>query len=271
MLAIPPSQCNGKLDTADSMKAALITGAGRRIGGTIAKDLASAGWQVVLHYNQSKSTAEAVRAEIDATGGSALLVEGNLNQPEEAARLVAQAFSLAPGLELVVNNASSFHLDNAATTSAETLQAAFSVNAIAPILISQEFAQRLPIGRSGAVVIILDNRVFAPNPDYFSYGISKFAALGATRMLALALAPRIRVNGIAPGITLPSGAQTEAEFAAAHKMNPLQRGCSPEEIAAAVRLIAGSPAMTGTIITIDGGLALANPGRDVAFIEPGTT
>ena len=253
------------------MKAALITGAGKRIGGVIARDLAADGWHVVLHYNRSKSGAETLQSEIVAAGGSASLVPGDLELSADVDRLVADAFAAAPGLELVVNNASSFPLDNADTTSAETLQAAFSINAVAPILIAQQFARRLPLARTGAIVMVLDNRVFAPNPDYFSYGISKFAALGATRMLALALAPRVRVNGIAPGITLPSGAQTQAEFDAAHRLNPLGRGCSPEEIAAAVRLIAGSPAMTGTIITIDGGLALSNPGRDVAFIEPGRT
>lgn len=253
------------------MKAALITGAGRRIGGAVARDLAAHGWHVVLHYNRSREQAEALLSEIVSGGGGASIVDGDLARPDEAARLVERAFDVAPGLELVVNNASSFALDDAGTTSADALHAAFGVNAVAPILITQAFARRLPEVRNGCVVMILDNRVFAPNPDYFSYGISKFAALGATRMLALALAPRVRVNGIAPGITLPSGSQTEAEFAAAHRLNPLGRGCSPEEIAAAVRLIAGSPAMTGTIITIDGGLALANPGRDVAFIEPGST
>ncbi len=253
------------------MKAALITGAGRRIGGAVARDLADNGWHVVLHYNRSREAAEALQGEITTAGGSASLVDGDLERPEQAVQMVERAFAGAPGLELVVNNASSFALDDAQTTSADALHCAFGVNAVAPILITQAFARQLPEGRNGAVVMILDNRVFAPNPDYFSYGISKFAALGATRMLALALAPRVRVNGIAPGITLPSGAQTEAEFASAHRLNPLGRGCSPEEIAAAVRLIAGSPAMTGTIITIDGGLALANPGRDVAFIAPGKT
>ncbi len=268
---MPRALHNETRDTIDSMRAALITGAGRRIGGVIARDLAANGWGVVLHYNSSKTAAEALQAEIAAAGGTAQLLGADLGQPEQAAGLVERAFLAAPGLELVVNNASGFPLDDAATTSAQTLREAFGVNAMAPILITQQFARLLPQGRTGAVVMMLDNRVFAPNPDYFSYGISKFAALGATRMLALALAPRIRVNGIAPGITLPSGAQTQVEFSAAHRLNPMQRGCSPEEIAAAVRLIAGSPAMTGAIITIDGGLALANPGRDVAFIEPGST
>lgn len=251
------------------MKAALITGAGRRIGGVLARDLAAHGWRVVLHFHRSRDAAEAVLRDIEGAGGSAVLLDGDLGQPDAAIGLVERAFEVAPGLELVVNNASRFSYDTAATATPEALHSDFGVNAVAPIVIAQRFAQLLPSERSGAIVMMLDNRVFAPNPDYFSYGISKFAALGATRMLALALAPKVRVNGIAPGITLPSGDQTEEQFAAAHRINPMQRGCTPEEIAAAVRLIAGSPAMTGTVITIDGGLALANPGRDVAFIAPG--
>ncbi len=248
------------------MKAALVTGAARRVGGIIAKDLASHGWQVVLHYHRSAEAAEALRRDILAAGGAAATLTGDLSHPESSAGLVDAAFAVAPGLELVVNNASRFDHDIAKTATSAALLDSYRINAVAPILIAQRFAALLPAGRNGAVVNILDNRVFAPNPDYFSYGISKFAALGATRMLALALAPRIRVNGIAPGITLPSGAQTQAEFEAAHALNPLNRGCTPEEIAAAVRLIATSPAMTGNVITIDGGLALANPGRDVAFL-----
>lgn len=250
------------------MKAALVTGAGRRIGAVISRDLAAHGWHVVLHFNQSAQPAAEVCHAIRAGGGTATAIGADLAEPASATGLVDRALALAPGLELVVNNASTFAWDDAATATAETLQASFAVNAIAPVLLAQRFAALLPAGRSGAVVNLLDNRVAAPNPDFFSYGVSKFAALGATRMLALALAPRVRVNAIAPGITLASGKQTDAAFAAAHRINPLGRGCSPEEIAAAVRLIAGSPAMTGTVITIDGGLALANPGRDVAFLDP---
>jgi NAD(P)-dependent dehydrogenase (short-subunit alcohol dehydrogenase family) len=251
------------------MKAALITGAGRRIGQAIALDLASAGWQVVLHCHRSRNEAEDLRRRIEAAGGRAALAEGDLASADDIDAVMARAFAVAPALELVVNNASSFMLDDAMTATAEAMHRDFSINAVAPVLIAQRFAARLSPQANGAIVMLLDNRIFAPNPDYFSYGLSKFAALGATRMLALALAPRIRVNGIAPGITLPSGAQTQAEFEAAHRLNPLGRGCSPAEIAAAVRLIAGSPSMTGTIITIDGGLTLANPGRDVAFLPSG--
>ncbi len=252
------------------MKAALVTGGGKRIGAAIARDLAEHGWAVALHYNRSVEDAATIADQIQAVGGHVVTLRADLAMPEAGGDLVERAFGVLPGLELVVNNASLFAYDDAASCTPTALAENFAVNAIAPISIAQRFAALLPASRCGCVVNILDNRVMAPNPDYFSYGISKFAALGATRMLALALAPRIRVNGIAPGITLPSGAQSREQYDAASRLNPLQRACSPEEIAAAVRLIAGSPAMTGTVITIDGGLALANPGRDVAFIEPGT-
>lgn len=248
------------------MKAALITGAGRRVGAAIARDLATNGWQVVLHYHRSADAAAKLKTEIESTGANAVTLSADLADPVQVTGLVARAAQLAPGLELLVNNASMFVYDNAQTTTAETLSDNFAVNAAAPILLAQQFAKQLPVGRTGCVVNILDNRVFAPNPDYFSYGISKYAALGATRMLALGLAPQVRVNAIAPGITLESGRQGSENFETSRRLNPLGRGCTPEEIAAAVRLIAGSPAMTGSIITIDGGLALANPGRDVAFI-----
>ena len=251
------------------MKAALVTGAARRVGSVIARRLAAEGWRVVAHYNGSATAAADLCRQIEAAGGSAVHLGADLADPHAAAGLVDHCIEAAPGLELVVNNAAAFAHDTAANATSGALHTSFAVNAVAPILIAQRFAARLPDGRTGAVVNILDNRVVAPNPDYFSYGISKFAALGATRMLAQALAPRIRVNGIAPGITLPSGPQSPEEFELAHRLNPLGRGCTPEEIAAAVSLIVGSPAMTGTIITIDGGLALANPGRDVAFLVGG--
>ena len=250
------------------MKAALVTGAARRVGARIATRLAETGWHVVLHHASSGTDAGRLAARIEADGGRASTVAADLRRDGEAARLVAETLDRAPGLELVVNNASTFAYDTAATVSAGGMMDSFAVNAVAPVMIAQHFAASLPPGRQGAVINILDNRVFAPNPDYFSYGVSKHALLGATRMLALALAPAVRVNGIAPGITLVSGDQTEAAFEAAHRMNPLRRGCTPDDIADAVVFIAGSGGMTGEVITIDGGLSLANPGRDVAFIEP---
>jgi len=251
------------------MRGVLITGAARRVGACIARDLGARGWRVIVHYHRSAEDALALCREIEADGGTAVALGADLADPAAASGLIDRAFVVAPDVELLVNNASDFTFDDAMTATPEALHASFAINAVAPIVLSQRFAALLPGDRGGAIVNILDNRVGAPNPDYFSYGVSKFAALGATRMLALAFAPRVRVNAIAPGITLASGAQTTEEFQAAHQLNPLGRGCSPEEIAAAVHLAATSPAMTGTVITIDGGLTLANPGRDVAFVDKG--
>ena len=250
------------------MKAALITGAARRIGSAIATRLAADGWHVVLHYSTSQQAAQRLQADLAGAGATASLVRGDLADTGQHAVIIDKAFQEAPGLELIVNNASTFSYDTLDTTTASALESSFAVNAMAPVLLGRAFAARLPADRTGNIVNLLDNRVFAPNPDYFAFGVSKFALLGATRMMALALAPRIRVNGIAPGITLVSGEQSADSFAAAHRRNPLQRGCTPEEIANAVCFIVASPAMTGSVITIDGGQTLANPGRDVAFVGP---
>ena len=134
------------------------------------------------------------------------------------------------------------------------------------MLLASCFAEQLPEGKIGNIVNILDSKVFAPNPDYLSYTLSKVALTGATEALAMALAPRIRVNGVAPGITLLSGEQSESRFQKAHSTNPLKQGCTIEQIAASIQLILDCPAMTGEIITIDGGQRLQKLPRDIAFL-----
>lgn len=248
------------------MTAALVTGAAHRVGRAIALRLATDGWHVVLHYSTSVAAAESTLREIEAIGGTGSLLQADLSNPQLIDGLVDAARRLAPELVLLVNNASTFSYDTAATATVHDLQHNFTVNAAAPIVLATRFAASLPEGLEGLVVNILDNRIYAPNPDYFSYGVSKLALDGATRLLALALAPRVRVNAIAPGITLVSGAQTEASFERSHRRNPLGKGCTPEQIAAAVAFLWQSPSMTGTVITIDGGQSLVNPGRDVAFL-----
>lgn len=249
-----------------SVKSVLITGAARRIGAEIATQLASRGWHVVIHYHHGKAPAEALRDAIATAGGTASLVQGDLASPEACRSILAQALALAPQLEALVNNAATFDYDDLAGTSAEALERNFRINTVAPILLARAFAAALPDGRQGAVVNLLDNKVFAPNPDYFSYTVSKCALHGATQMLAIALAPRVRVAGVAPGITLISGKQSEDSFARGHAMNPLGRGCTPDQIARAVEFILTTPSLTGQIITIDGGESLAPHGRDVAFL-----
>jgi NAD(P)-dependent dehydrogenase (short-subunit alcohol dehydrogenase family) len=251
------------------MKSALITGGSRRIGRTIAIQLAAQGWHVVLHHRNSADAAERVRQDIAAAGGAATVLAADLAIEGATEDLVRRALSCGGELELVVNNAASFEYDTALTVCAAALGRSFAINAMAPILIARAFAAGLDGDREGSVVNILDNRVVAPNPDYFSYGVAKAALMGATRMLALGLAPKVRVNAIAPGITLQSGQQTTDQFIAAHRMNPLRRGATPEDIAHAVLFAHESRSMTGALIVIDGGQFLANPGRDVAFLDAG--
>jgi NAD(P)-dependent dehydrogenase (short-subunit alcohol dehydrogenase family) len=227
------------------MKSALITGGGRRIGGAIARDLAAHGWAVALQVDGSADQAASLTGEIVSGGGRAIAIAADVRQPEACARLLESAFGLLPGLELVVINGAIAVDDDARTCCSSALAEAFAVNAIGPIMMAQRFAALLPEGRTGALVNILDNRALAPRADYFSHGVSTLAAFGAMRMLALGLAPRIRVNGIAPGLTPtglePTGAAT----------SQVEASCTPEEMAGAVRLVAGSPAMTGAVITMN--------------------
>jgi NAD(P)-dependent dehydrogenase (short-subunit alcohol dehydrogenase family) len=248
------------------MKAALITGAARRIGRAIAMRLAADGWDVLLHYATSVAAAEDTKRAIEASGGRASLLQADLSTEHGSKGLIDAALAQTPDIALLVNNASTFAYDTATAATLSSLQHNFTVNTAAPILLASRLAAKLSPSAGALVVNILDNRIFAPNPDYFSYAVSKHALDGATRLLALALAPRIRVNAIAPGITLPSGNQSEQSFEASHRRNPLGRGCTPEQIAAAVAFLWEAGSMTGAVITIDGGQSLLNPGRDVAFL-----
>lgn len=253
---------------APAPRAALVTGAGRRVGAVLARALAAAGWFVHVHYNRSRDEAEATAAAIVRAGGRARAAAADLAALDTAGaeRLIADCAANGPPLRALVNNASRFEYDTAATFTEAGWAAHHRINLLAPALLARAFAARVPEGETGAVVNLLDNKVRATNPDYFSYTVSKQGLAGATETLALALAPRVRVNGIAPGITLPSGDQTEERFARAHRNNPLKRGCAPEDIARALLFLLDTPSITGQIVVIDGGHALARPPRDVNFL-----
>lgn len=244
----------------------LITGAAKRIGAALAKALAAEGWHVSVHYHHSEAEAENVVTEIAAAGGKARAVKADLSDPETLEPLVAECTAAAGPLTCLVNNASIFEYDALDSLTAEMLDKHHAVNLRAPMLLARAFAAQLPDGTTGDIVNILDNKVLSPNPDYLSYTLSKFALKGATETLAMALAPAIRVNAIAPGITLLSGEQSKARFEKAHATNPLKQGCTPAQIAAALKLILDCPAMTGEIITIDGGQRLQKLPRDIAFL-----
>ena len=244
-------------------KAALITGAGQRIGAAIARALANAGYSVVLHANRSRAQAEKIAADIKLAGGSAVVVLGDLAQADAVRGLIMTAAAFGP-LTLLVNNAAAFEPDEIGTLTRASLDRAFAVNLAAPLFLTQAFAAQA--GEGASIVNIVDQRVFKPTPRFLSYTLSKSALHTATTTLAQALAPKVRVNAVAPGPTLPSPRQSEAQFAEQAAALPLQRGPGPEDIAAAVLYLAGAQSVTGVTIAVDGGqhVAWRTPDSDVA-------
>ena len=248
------------------MKGALVTGGARRIGAEIAKSLGRDGWHVFVHYNRSGDEARQVVSEIQAAGGSATALQADLSEESEIQRLFAACEAVCP-VAALVNNASRFVYDQIGTTSFAAMDSHMRSNLYGPALLSQFLAKSVEERQGEACIInMLDNKVVALNPDYFSYSLSKIALHGMTQMLAMALAPRIRVCGIAPGITLVSGEQSQENFARAHRNNPAQAGCTVEQIVAGVRFILDSPAYNGQTLVIDGGQSLMRLDRDIAFL-----
>ncbi|HET7190950.1 MAG TPA: SDR family oxidoreductase [Pseudolabrys sp.] len=243
-------------NTGGSARAALITGAARRIGATIALVLARAGYAVVLHANNSREDAERLAEAITSSGGRAAVVLADLTDREAVRGLIPAAAAFGP-LTLLVNNAGEFEPDDIETMSHARFQRAISVNLEAPLFLSQAFVGQAPACVDASIVNILDQRVFKPNPRFFSYTLSKSALFTATTTLAQALAPEIRVNAVAPGPTLPSARQTEAQFAAQAGSLPLQRGPRPEDIAQAVLYLSQATTVTGVTLPVDGGQHLS--------------
>ncbi len=232
---------------------ALVTGAAKRIGRAIALELASAGWDVGLHCNRSRAEADALANEMSRLGARAVVLPADLADFNETASLVQGCTQALAAPECLVNNASIFERDGVRDFTAESWQAHQDVNLRAPLLLSQAFAAALPAGREGNIVNLIDQRVLRLNPTFFSYTLSKSALLTATRTMAQALAPHIRVNAIAPGPVLPNHYQTAEDFARECESTLLRHGASPEEIAQAVMFILSARAMTGQMIALDGG------------------
>lgn len=245
---------------------ALVTGAGKRLGRAIALALAGRGWNIAVHYGRSESEARETVAQIQAMGRHAVALDCDLADAAAPARLLARAEDALGPVACLVNNASLFSYDDARTLDAATLDSHFHVNLRAPLLLAQALAAATPEGRQAVVINLLDQKLANLNPDYLSYTLSKAALQTATVVLAQALAPSVRVVGVAPGITMVSGDQSEEEFQRAHRMTPLQRSSTPEDVAAAVCFAAESPAITGTTLYVDGGQHLLPLPRDVMFI-----
>ncbi len=239
--------------------AALVTGAAHRIGRAIALDLADAGWPVAVHYRRSADAAAELVERIEAAGGRAAAVPADLADEREAQGLVPRAAAALGPLACLVNNASVFEYDSPETATEASWRAHLDVNLRAPFVLTQAFAAQLPDGVEGNVINLLDQRVWKLTPHFTSYTVSKVGLWTLTRTLAMALAPRIRVNGIGPGPTLASERQTPEQFAAQCAATPLRRGADPREISNCVRFILSTPALTGQMIAIDGGQHLPWP------------
>ena len=237
--------------------AALVTGAGRRIGRALALATAEAGYDVAVHYRSDGRDAEATVRDIQAMGRRAEAFSADLSREDEAAALVGRVAAALGPLTLLVNNASHFADDRAGSLSRASWDAHIETNLRAPIVLAEAFAAQAPVSGDLLILNILDQRVWKPNPHFFSYTLSKSALWTATRMLAQALAPRIRVNAIGPGPTLASPYQREGEFEAEAAATPLGHGAQPADIAAAARYLIDASAVTGQMIAVDGGQHLA--------------
>lgn len=238
---------------AEQPRNALVTGASRRIGRAIALTLAEAGFGVCLHHNASAEEGTRLAKEIEAAGGRAAVIDGDLSRESVTTGLIARAVEAIGPLDLLVNNASVFERDEADTVTRESWDRHMEVNLRAPFVLIQGFAASLDPGIEGNVVNILDQRVENLTPHFVSYTLSKSALWTLTRSLALALAPRVRVNGVAPGPVLPSTRQSAAAFQRQAESTPLGRAVEPEEIAAAVLYLVGAQSVTGQMIATDSG------------------
>lgn len=246
-------------------RVAIVTGGAQRIGRAIVEDLAGHGWAVAIHYNSSADPARDLAARIAAAGGRAQAFGADLSDagaPDDLVTRVADALGPPTGL---VNSASLFRFDTAETATADGWDAHLDTNLRGPAFLARAFARHCDPAGDPAIVNILDQKVVNLNPDFFSYTVSKLALEGLTRLLAVTWAGRIRVHGLAPGLTLPSDDQTEAEFARAHAAAPLGLGSTPGDIARAVRFILETPGYRGDLLVVDGGQHLQPRARDVMF------
>lgn len=242
-------------DTRPRSGAALVTGGGKRIGRTICLKLAQAGFNIAIHHRGSDGAADAVAAEVRGMGRQAAVVQADLTIEPQVRDLVPAAVAALGPLSVLVNNASVFEDDRVGTLLRDSWDKHIETNLRAPLVLAEAFAAQAPEGST--IVNLLDQRVLKPDPRFFSYALSRNGLWWATRTLAQALAPRIRVNGVGPGPTLPSIHQTQADFEAEAAAVLLQRAASPDAVADAVAWLVDATLVTGQMIAVDGGQHLA--------------
>jgi NAD(P)-dependent dehydrogenase (short-subunit alcohol dehydrogenase family) len=242
-------------------RTAIVTGGARRIGAALARALSKDGWHLLIHYRNSAAEARALAAEL----GNAATVAAELAEPGAATTIMAGLDGLPPP-RLLINNASRFAYDSADGFTADQWDLNQTINLRAPALLSQAFAARAV--ENALIVNLLDSKLAQPNPDFFTYTMTKIGLAGLTELTARAFAARrIRVCGIAPSVTLVSGPQSRDNFEQVHALNALGRGVDVDEIVAALRFIIATPSLTGQVITLDGGQRFLALPRDVQFVE----
>jgi NAD(P)-dependent dehydrogenase (short-subunit alcohol dehydrogenase family) len=250
----------------DIPRTALVTGAARRIGSWIARALADEGFAVALHCRTSREAAEDLRREIVARGGRAVVLAADLADVSAVDALVPAANDALGPLGVLVNNASEFEPDETPGLERARYERHMAVDLAAPVFLADAFARRLPPTTRGLIVNILDQRVLKPTPRFFSYALAKAALASATVTMAQALAPRIRVVGLAPGPTLANARQAPEDFARQAAATLLRHGPEAADFAAAVRFLLAAPSVTGQIVALDGGQHLAWETPDVVGV-----
>lgn len=246
--------------------AALVTGAGQRIGAETARYLAARGIPVALHVNRSQDAADAIAAGIVADGGRAVVLQADLSDRSSWQALFDRAVEALGPVTVLINNASLFEPDEAPDMTQQAWAAHMAVNLEAPVFLARALYSALPEEKTGVVVNMIDQRVWRLNPSFFSYTISKAGLWTATQTLAQGLAPRVRVAGIGPGPTMQNARQRPEDFQAQIDGLPLKRGATPADITRAIGFILDSPAFTGQMLAIDGGQHLAWETPDIAGI-----
>lgn len=250
-------------------RSVLVTGSGRRLGREIALGLAAAGWQVAIHYRASAAEAQDTAQDCRRAAPGLLFdtFDADLADENAVRELLPRAIARFGRIDAVVNNASLFEYDNAESFGYEALLRHMRTNAGAPVLLARALHEHvLSRGGAGAVVNLLDQKLWNQNPDFLSYTLSKAALEAANTTLALALAPAVRVVGVAPGLTLTSHMLSQERFEELHRLAPLGRASTPQDIAAAVRFALENTALTGTTIVVDGGQHLMKFNRDFSVM-----
>ncbi len=251
------------------LKSVLVTGGARRLGALICQQFAQDGWLVWCHAQRSMTDAQALCAHIMAAGGQARTVQADLGSETDRQQMMAYIAAEAGSLDCLVNNASSFEPDAAHDFSVHGMRQQLEVNLIAPLDLSRLMAQEKHLNsKTGtrSIIHVLDQKVYNLNPDYFSYTVSKLALERSVALQAQALAPHIRVCGVAPGLMFLSGPQTQANFDQSSQMNLMRRAIDPAQVAATCLFLAKHDALNGVTLPVDNGQHLVPLSRDVMFV-----